>query len=184
MSNTGKADDANTVKSIFGAGTGGSVMEVIAIAISLLLFLCLLGWGILLLVVGLQETGGILRSLFVGRALLRAIRSPIRFRLRTMLLAAALVQALFATVAWQQREGGTFEVTVLWLAGVSFILWLMWVALEEFFDPTTSQRWKRVVRSDRVSPPGVTQCKPRGRAGHVEPPPRIVPPGQHTTQGD
>ena len=71
-------------------------MEVITIAISLLLFLCLLGWGILLLVVGLQETGGMLRSLFVGRALLRAMRSPIRFRLRTMLLAAALVQALFA----------------------------------------------------------------------------------------
>ena len=92
--------------------------------------------------------------------------------------------ALFATVAWQQREGGTFQYTLFWLAGVSFVGWLMWVALEEFVDPTASRRWKRVVRSDRVSVPDPTRPMRSRRKRYVEPPPRIVPPEEHTTQGD
>jgi hypothetical protein len=160
------------------------MIEVIAIVLSLGMLIGLLAWGFLLLLAGMQAAAGMFRILFDKQTLRRAFRSPIRFRLRTMLLAAGLLQVLFATVAWQQRETGEFGVTLLWLAGVSLVAWVIWVAFDEFVEPTASRRWKRVVRSDHVNVPDATNRARGSRRSNVEPPPRADVPSERTTTGD
>jgi hypothetical protein len=101
-----------------------------------------------------------------------------------MLLAAAIFQVLFATVVWQQREGGAFGVTLMWLADVSLVAWVVLVAFEEFFEPTASRRWKQVVRCDRTIVADAKHPNRASRGSNVEPPPRVNVPRQRTTAGD
>jgi hypothetical protein len=151
-------------------GPGETVIEQIAIFVLLAPFIVLGVCWLLLLVYGFS---GVIHNV---------LERP-RFRLRTMLLAAAFLQVVFATVFWQQREGATFGITLFWLAGVSLVAWMVWVAVEDIIQPTASRRWTRLVRSERVSLRGVEHPATR-RGAYVEPPPRVAQPRERTTTGE
>jgi hypothetical protein len=119
----------------------------------------------LLLVVGTQESLALFRNLFNARSL----RQASRFRLRSLLLAAAVIQVLVATAVRCQQQGGEAAVLLYALGCAVFFMWLVWVSFEEVFSATASRRWKRIVRADRISVPAESGL------GHIqrgpEPPP-------------
>jgi hypothetical protein len=144
--------------------TGEPVIEQIAILTVHALIIGLTACWIVLLLYGIT---GVMRNLF----------DKPRFRLRTMLLAVALLQAVLATVIWLQKESGPFGLLPVWLAGLSMVAWLVWVSFEEFLQLSTSQRWQRVMKAKRVHLPAATYATRGKRRNPVEPPP-IVNSGQ------
>jgi hypothetical protein len=126
--------------------------------ISAAVFVGLSGWAILLLVLGTHESLHVFRNLFNAMSL----RQASRFRLRSLLLAAAVIQVLVATAVRCQQEGGEVSVLLYSLGCAAFFMWLVWVSFEEVFSATASRRWKRIVRADRISVPAETGL------GHIE----------------
>jgi hypothetical protein len=128
-------------------------MAVIVAVAMALLFICLGAWGFLLLFVGVQETVEVFGKLFDLRVLRRSTRfrrQSTHFRLRTLLLVAAVVQVMFATAAWHHQDGKPFALLLFALGCVTFFAWTIWAVFEDSAAPTASRKWKRYIRARRI----------------------------------
>ncbi len=128
---------------------GNTMAEATASLVALMFFIGLAAWGILLLFVGVQET----LRLFTSLADPRVLRRAVQFRLRSLLLLAAVLQIAFAVVAWNQEEGKPLAAVFFSLACVAFFAWTIGAAFEGCVSPTTSRRWKRHIGEHRIAVP-------------------------------
>lgn len=126
-----------------------AMVSAIPLVMTFLLFVGLAMWGILLIFVGFQETVRLFRNLFDPRALRRLMR----FRLRTMLFLAAVIQAVFAAMAWTHNEGKPLALLFFTLSCMAFFAWTLWAVFEESVSQTASRRWSRYVRARHIVVP-------------------------------
>jgi hypothetical protein len=125
------------------------MLGLVAVVISPLLFIVLVAWGILLLFVALQETVQIIRNLCD----LKTLRRVTRFRVRTLLLIAAVMQVVFAAAAWNQQEGKPLAVLLFSVGCIAFFAWTLWAVFEETASQPGSRRWKRFIRDRHIVVP-------------------------------
>lgn len=132
---------------------------VIPLVLIFLVFVGLASWGILLLFVGFQETVRVFRNLFD----LKTLRRSIRFRMRTLLLFAAVIQAVFAAMAWTYNEGKPLALLFFSLSCIAFFGWTLWAAFEDSVSKTASRRWSRYIRARHIVVPDDGGPPPQNR---------------------